>query len=134
MGETAAIGAGAVPSLPVMTQQQGQSLQEQLAGMTALQAWGSGNQPLGAVRDFVVIPAAEITSGSGFNAAALVFATAAQFTDEPDVRVALANSERRLLDLAAEIQRKLRPTDTDRVIEAVEALAERINVRGDVAS
>ena len=117
-----------------MTQQQGQSLREQLAGKTAHQAWGTDNHPLGAVKDFAVIPAEAITSGNGFNTAALVFATAARFADEPDARVALAISERLLLDLADEIRRKLRPAAADRILDAIDALAEHITNNGSVDS
>lgn len=94
--------------------------------MTAQQAWGTDNYPLGAVKEFAVIPAETITSGNGFNTAALVLVTAARFGDEPDARVALAISDRMLLDLADEIQRKLRPTAADRILDAIDALAEHI--------
>lgn len=123
---------GIAPTVPDITRQQGRPLREQLAGMTAQQAWGTDNHPLAAVKDFAVIPAETITSGNGFNTAALVFATTARFTDEPDSRVALAISERQLLDLADEIQRKLRPTAGDRILDTIDALAEHIANNGGV--
>lgn len=93
-----------------------------------MQVWQSPehNSP-GAVLEFEVVPAATISAdGRGFNAAVLAVTTASQFHGDPITVTALAASERQLLDLADAIQRKLRPTPTDRVLDAIDALAQRL--------
>ena len=96
------------------------SLQEQFGHLTAAEIWTDPDQR-SAIRldSVVVIPGDPSTTTRGFSAALLVLSGHVGDSKQPVTDV-VACSEKQLLDLADEIQRRLRPDKLDRILDALE--------------
>ena len=96
------------------------SLEDQFGKLSAKEIWDDCHLTAIEAKDIMVVPGDPSTVFRGFSAALLVFAGPGSSADDYHTRV-IACSEKQLLDLADEIQRRLRPDKLDRVLDALEA-------------